>query len=118
MATIVAPGGVDKNSQHYISVRETMRKRGAPTIRAVWNEGWGCWIAIEGSHRLAAACELGLEPVIKDISKQKRVRHDLQDYPSPCALSRLESWLTNAYRVNNVPQYTVACERAARSTVR
>ena len=57
--------------QHLAEVKTEMTKRGAPVIRAIWSECYGMWLAIEGCHRIRAAQELGLKPVIKDISKQK-----------------------------------------------
>lgn len=45
---------------HLADVTADMRTAGAPTIRVV--EVGGVYYAIEGSHRLAAAEYLGLEP--------------------------------------------------------
>ncbi|NLH78490.1 MAG: ParB N-terminal domain-containing protein, partial [Acidobacteria bacterium] len=60
--------------KHLEEVKAIMARRGAPVIRAIWNECHGVWMAIEGCHRIRAAQELGLTPIIKDISRQKRVR--------------------------------------------
>jgi len=50
------------DADHLAEVIEEMRVLGAPVIRAVET----CYglVAIEGSHRLAAAAELGLSPEI------------------------------------------------------
>lgn len=44
-----------------------MAKRGECVIRALWSDELGYWFAIEGSHRCAAADELGIEIQIHDI---------------------------------------------------
>jgi hypothetical protein len=52
------------DTDHLADVVTEMRSLGAPTIKAIWDEGNGCWIALEGCHRLRAASELGLTPEI------------------------------------------------------
>lgn len=59
---IIALNPVDDD--HLERVINYMRTMGAPVIRAVWVELYDMWAAIEGSHRLAAAQELGLTPEI------------------------------------------------------
>jgi hypothetical protein len=59
------------NEDHLEAVKVEMEKRGAPVIRAIWSEAYEMWMAVEGCHRIRAAKELGLTPVIKDISKSK-----------------------------------------------
>ena len=59
------------DEQQLANVKARMTKRGAPVIRCTWSEIYGMWMAFEGCHRLRAAKELGLTPVIKDISEQK-----------------------------------------------
>lgn len=49
------------------NVIEQMRTLGAPTIRVV--DCGDFMMALEGSHRLAAAAELGIEPVL-DVYEQ------------------------------------------------
>lgn len=63
----------DKN--HLEEVKEIMKTKGAPVIRAIWSELYGMWLAVEGCHRIRAAKELGLTPIIKDISNQKTVTY-------------------------------------------
>jgi hypothetical protein len=45
-----------------VKVIQEMRVLGAPTIRVVVSVDGGTLIALEGCHRLAAACELRLAP--------------------------------------------------------
>ncbi len=41
-----------------------MTKRGAPRLRAILDETQGVIVALEGSHRIAAALDLGLVPTM------------------------------------------------------
>jgi hypothetical protein len=50
-------------ADHLAKVTEAMRTAGAPTIRVIRDEAQGIVLALEGSHRLAAAKALGLDPV-------------------------------------------------------
>jgi hypothetical protein len=54
-------------------VKAEMETLGPPTIRAIWDEGYGMWLAVEGCHRLRAADELGISPVIEDISDDETI---------------------------------------------
>ena len=63
---------------HLQQVIEEMRTLGAPTIRAFLNRN-NEWQAVEGCHRIRAAKELGLTPIIKDISEQKTVTVQYED---------------------------------------
>lgn len=67
------------DGKHLEEVKSKMVKRGTPKIRCIWSEVYGCWMAVEGCHRLRAAQELGLTPIIKDISEQKTVSHQTRD---------------------------------------
>lgn len=49
---------------HLERVIAEMRRRGAPVIRASWDDAAGVWHAHEGTHRLRAAAHLGLAPVL------------------------------------------------------
>lgn len=51
----------DVNPKHLRNVLRQMRRLGPPTIRVVPYEGTA-YLAVEGSHRLAAASHLGLRP--------------------------------------------------------
>jgi len=48
-------------------VKKAMQRRGPPILRAVFLPERGVWQALEGSHRLAAAQELGLPVGIKPV---------------------------------------------------
>ena len=65
----------DFETEKLEEVKAIMAAKGQPTIRAIWSESYGLWLAIEGCHRLRAAQELGLTPIIKDISSQKTVSY-------------------------------------------
>lgn len=58
-------------TDHLKKVVEDMRSMGAPKLRAV--ETCHGLVAIEGSHRLAAAYELGLDPKITIIEQDEIV---------------------------------------------
>ena len=61
------------NQEHLEQVKAEMVKLGSPTVRAIWSEMYGFWLAVEGSHRLRAAEELGISPKIDDISDDDTV---------------------------------------------
>lgn len=52
---------------HLEAVKTEMQQLGAPTIKAVWMDAYGAWAALEGSHRIRAAAELGLVPQIDEV---------------------------------------------------
>lgn len=107
MTTIAAPHPVESTTEHYAAVKAEMAERGAPEIRAVWCESHGIWLAIEGSHRLAIAKELGLldDVTIVDVTEASEIEHDLQDYDSPCAPADLADWLLDERRLNGTKWY-------------
>ncbi len=49
---------------HLERVVSEMRRRGAPRIRAYLDVETGAWMAQEGTHRLRAAQQLGIDPVM------------------------------------------------------
>lgn len=63
------------DAEHLAAVIEDMKIMGAPTIR-VYNNG-GEIVALEGSHRLAAAKALGLIPVIVEMDENDEMVSDL-----------------------------------------
>jgi hypothetical protein len=89
---ILAPHKINKQSDHYKQVLAAMRQLGSPAIRAIWHGAYG-WLAIEGSHRIAAARELGLPVAIVDVAGETTIEHDLQDIESPCSAEALEAFL-------------------------
>lgn len=56
-----------------------MRRLGAPTIRVV--DCGDHYVALEGMHRLAAAAELGLAPVLDVLAQDDPVAADSLDLP-------------------------------------
>jgi hypothetical protein len=77
---------------HLDAVQREMATRGAPTIRAWWDGEK--WIALEGSHRLAAAHMLGLTPDIvarglDDVLDD----HDFQDVEQNATVQTLLAYL-------------------------
>lgn len=107
MTTIYAPHTVSetRDAKHLAEVRAEMQRLGAPELRALWHEGYGVWLAIEGSHRLAIAHELGLTPVIVPVQWDTQIEHDFEDVPSPCAVQHLEDWLTDPRRIQHSAEY-------------
>jgi hypothetical protein len=66
--------------KHLAEVIAEMRRLGSPTIR-VYDAG-DHDVALEGSHRLAAAHTLGL-PVIRDVlGGADEMDHDIEDVPT------------------------------------
>lgn len=83
--TVYAPNRVSRTKLP--SVIEEMKRIGAPTIRAYYDGE--AYQALEGSHRLAAAKELGLTPVIDEMTpRQWLVNHDLYDLPDKTSVAR------------------------------
>jgi hypothetical protein len=60
--------------EHVERVKAEMLTRGPPTIRVV--ECGDCYMAIEGCHRLIAAAELGIAPVLNVLSQEELVEVD------------------------------------------
>jgi hypothetical protein len=56
------------DKEHLAEVKAEMVTLGAPTIRAIWLEMHGAWMALEGCHRIRAAKALGLTPEIEEIN--------------------------------------------------
>jgi hypothetical protein len=57
VATINAP-----EAEHLAEVVALMQAMGAPKLRAIFDPAAGVLLALEGSHRIAAAVELGIAP--------------------------------------------------------
>ena len=58
------------DEQHLDTVKAEMQKLGVPTIKAIWSECYGMWMAVEGCHRIRAAKDLGLTPNIEEITSE------------------------------------------------
>jgi hypothetical protein len=55
------------DQRHLQYVIDQMQSLGAPTIKAVWMPCYNHWVALEGTHRILAAQQLGLEPIIDEV---------------------------------------------------
>jgi uncharacterized ParB-like nuclease family protein len=55
------------DADHLEAVKAEMVTLGAPVIKAVYMECYDLYAALEGCHRIRAAQELGLTPVIKEV---------------------------------------------------
>lgn len=84
---IITVNKIDK--VHLEVVKDEMAVKGAPVIKAVYNDAYGAYIAFEGSHRIAAAKELGLTPIIAEIQFEDivDVHNDFADKVSVRSLS-------------------------------
>lgn len=76
MLIVIAPVRAE-DTEHYKSVVKEMKTRGSPTVQAqvLPGVGFNIAVAIEGSHRIRAASELGLPINIQPILKSNRVAH-------------------------------------------
>ena len=68
------------DQEHLETVKSEMVEMGAPTVRAIWSEMYGMWLAVEGCHRLRAAHALGITPVIVDISEEEKATIQVDEY--------------------------------------
>lgn len=64
------------DAAHLASVIAEMEALGAPVIKAVRMEAHDAWVALEGSHRIRAAHELGLDPQIEEVEWSDTVTTD------------------------------------------
>jgi hypothetical protein len=67
------------SEEHLQEVIEEMKILGPPVIRAVWQECWDMYVALEGCHRLRAAKALGLIHIIDEIDYDDVCDLDLRD---------------------------------------
>jgi len=65
-----------------------MRERGTPQIHAYWRKQESAWYALEDSHRIAAASELNLIPVIIRVYLHDRVTPKIHQTFSKYATAR------------------------------
>jgi hypothetical protein len=84
-------------------VKAKMRILGAPTVRVV--DLGDCYMAIEGCHRLMAAAELGIAPVLIVLTEHDLIEVDTidTDYFKPGEI-KTAGEIARAYRhCHNVP---------------
>ncbi len=62
-------------ARHLAAVVKEMRKLGTPTIRCMYDGE--VYKAVEGTHRLAAAAQLGLTPIIAELDPESILPADL-----------------------------------------
>ena len=53
------------DQQHLDEVISEMQTLGTPTVRVIWSEVYGAYLALEGCHRIRAAKQLGLNPAFE-----------------------------------------------------
>ena len=68
------------NKEKLEAVKKEMALLGAPVISAVWMEVYNCFAAMEGCHRIRAAKELGLTPIIKEIEYSDEMASTISGY--------------------------------------
>lgn len=61
---IIAPLHRHFSAAHLEDVRRDMARLGPPLIRAYFDATTGCWLAREGTHRIRAAHQLRVSPVM------------------------------------------------------
>jgi hypothetical protein len=88
---------------HLAKVVTEMVAMGAPIIRIVQVDG-ADWQAVDGSHRLAAAAQLGIEPVLVAVDRDDSAEgHDFDDLPRDCTWGALVDYMRDSY-VTNLPR--------------
>jgi vesicle coat complex subunit len=83
------------DKKHLAAVKAQMETLGAPTIKAIWSEVYGAWMAVEGCHRLRAAEVLGMTPVIEDVSDEAIVTMQIDGQEVEVSVAELTEELEN-----------------------
>lgn len=65
------------NKDHLEQVKREMLELGAPIINCFYDNTNGLWFAVEGCHRLRAAYEMGITPIISDISDDETLTYEV-----------------------------------------
>ena len=95
---------------HVEHVKAEMIKRGPPTIRVV--DCGDCYIAIEGCHRLTAAAELGIAPILNVLSQDDFVEVDsLETDLFPSGETYTARKIAATYRGDHNPVLTINSDR-------
>jgi len=68
------------DQKHLDEVKAEMVNLGAPVIKAVWMECFDMYAALEGCHRIRAAKELGLEPIIDEVAYSDNMASTISSY--------------------------------------
>jgi hypothetical protein len=82
------------DADHLETVKTQMLELGAPKIRCFFDEANDLWFAVEGCHRLRAAHELGLTPIVEDISDDDSLAYqvDGEDVTVELDTDFFEAW--------------------------
>jgi len=92
--------------EHVEDVKVEMLRRGPPTIRVV--DCGDCYMAIEGCHRLIAAAELGIVPVLHMLHEEDLVDVDsLETDLFPPSQTYTAGKIAAIYRGNHNPVLTI-----------
>lgn len=95
--TVYLPHEIDAEKLN--GVVAAMRNLGAPTIRVV--DCGDYYQAIEGTHRLAAAEQLGITPELDVIAADAIVdHHDIYDLPKMTTAAEIVEYLSGPPRVS------------------
>jgi hypothetical protein len=86
MTTIIAPHQADPKK--LADVVTEMSTLGSPSIAAYWDGEK--YIALEGSHRIAAAAQLGLPVAIVEYDGDDEIEHDFDDVTGTTVAAVLE----------------------------
>lgn len=79
---------------HLEMVKADMLKNGAPIIRAYEYDGE--LYAIEGSHRVTAARDLGIPIIIEYVNPDDVIKvHDIQDLPETTTVNEIIEYITS-----------------------
>lgn len=95
---ITAPNEVDLD--HLTEVSKEMEEIGRPVIRVAYDPAYDSYIAFEGSHRIKAAHDKGIKPILDevDINDVYNGKYSLDELSDDLDISDLGQWLDNAYR--------------------
>ena len=83
------------NNEHLSEVIEEMKSIGAPTIRAFWSELYGSYLAVEGCHRVRAAAELGIAPIVTTVEPTGEITIEVDGADETVDAEELFSQLQN-----------------------
>ncbi|HYX39353.1 MAG TPA: hypothetical protein VE954_40140 [Oligoflexus sp.] len=79
-------------------IKKEMAVLGRPVIRAVWTDTYGMWLALEGTHRLRAAYEMSLLPLVYEVAYQPDVTLSSLGLDCESDTTTLEDVLNSCYR--------------------
>lgn len=80
---------------------------GPPTIQVCDFRDGGPLVALEGSHRLAAAHALDLPVHLVRRQLSDRIAHDFRDLQSPCSAERIVDYLQRSEERVRRPVYSL-----------